>query len=229
VNGPPQFLGIFFVLIVNCQKQLWRLDLQPTPRLVKIGEETGLVGPRGPRWENSFGYCVLPDGTLWATLGEGYASPSVLRRSPDGRYRIAIFNGSVRANTGLLGESINGASGSTRAPQPSPPINVSALSPTRSGTVLGAGQTGLYEIGTDKIEQILAFDVMERDKHDQFHWGWHPSDIVAFDEGKYLFSGAFGGMYLLARDGAAQRTGNLLGSITKLAFLSHGEFITCVI
>lgn len=90
------------------EKRLWFLALQNPRRLTSVDEDTGLVGPSGPRWENSFSYCVTHDGTLWATFGEGFEKKSLLCRRPDGTYGIATINDDVQFKGGLLGEDIDG-------------------------------------------------------------------------------------------------------------------------
>lgn len=202
-------------------KQLWYLELGAVPRLLRVWEETGVVGPSGPRWENSFSYCVLADRTLWVTFGEGSDAKSLVRRTPDGRYGIAVFNNDVEVRGNLLGEpedpsapSAVTASGGWKQVASSEPsadsagISMSAIAAQSEDQLIGVGDAGLYRIGERRIQRLLRF----KDTHQKiptkerrlYHWSWDPSDILFLNNESYLIGGTFGGVYLLRRQKDSQ-------------------------
>ena len=65
----------------NYSKRLWWLTMGEHLHLSVLDYDVGVVGPMGPRWENSFSYCVTNSGDLWACVGEGSNRKSLLRRS----------------------------------------------------------------------------------------------------------------------------------------------------
>lgn len=86
------------------EKRLWWLELSREPRMISLDQDVGVVGPSGPRWENSFSYCVTDNGDIWATLGEGYSKKSLIKRSANGEYRLAVMNNSVLFDGTFFGE-----------------------------------------------------------------------------------------------------------------------------
>lgn len=176
------------------EKRLWWLELTHRPKLVSLDQDIGVVGPSGPRWENSFSYCFTPTGDLWVTLGEGYAKKSLVKRSAIGKYGVALAHNSVLFDGTLLGKK-----GSDDE------MSVSAVSMRKDGTVLAAGDQGLYTIQGRVIRQLLAFENTKQkipinDGKNVYHWHWDPSDIIELDDENYIVSGAFGGIYLVNRD-----------------------------
>jgi hypothetical protein len=201
------------------EKQLWFLELSAVPRLVPVWDDTGLVGPSGPRWENTFGYCVLDDGTLWATFGEGGTqSKSLLRRGPTGEYRIAVFNNSVNLHGDLLGRSDNtgpdlvttsGSGWKQSRSQDSNPkgadLSISGIAAKSADELVAVADTGLFTIHGNKIKKLLTFRNAQQRvplKQGLLHWNWDPTDILFLTENSYLISGSFGGIYLLRQDQA---------------------------
>ncbi len=199
------------------EKQLWYLELGAVPRLVTVWQDTGLVGPSGPRWENTFGYCVLSDGTLWATFGEGFNPKSVLRRQPDGEYRIAVFNNEVTLKGDLLGRAdddgptvvASSGSGWKELPTQKPDakganLSLSGIAAKSDDDLIAVGDTGLFEIRGKQIRKLMTF----RNTHQEIpmknghlsHWDWNPTDILFLADNAYLISGSFGGIYLVRQD-----------------------------
>jgi hypothetical protein len=198
------------------EKQLWYLELGTIPRLVTVWQDTGLVGPSGPRWENTFGYCVLSDGTLWVTFGEGSVAKSLVRRQPNGDYRIAVFNDEVVLRGDLLGRSdengprIATTSGSgskemaaQRPDAKSAGLSISGLAARSDEDLVAVGDRGLFEIRGNQIRRLVGF----RNTHQRvpiesglLHWGWDPTDILFLPDNAYLISGSFGGIYLVRQD-----------------------------
>jgi len=199
------------------EKGLWFLELGAVPRLVTVWRDTNLVGPSGPRWENTFGYCVLSDGTLWATFGEGFHPKSVLRRQPNGEYRIAVFNNEVTLQGDLLGRSddngptmvASSGSGWKEMPTQKPnakgaDLSISGIAAKSGDDLIAVGDTGLFEIHGNQIRKLVAF----RNTHQKIpmknghfgHWDWSPTDILFLRDDSYLISASFGGVYLLRQD-----------------------------
>jgi hypothetical protein len=173
-------------------KRLWWLDLE-NATLVSLDRDCRLVGSYGPRWENTSSYALTADGQLWAAVGGGVSAYSLLRRSPDGGYRVALMNGEPAFDGELLSGSESGR------------IHVSAVSITDTGSVLAAGDTGLYRIGAERVETLVTFSNAKQDipwgETSVYHWGWEPSDVLDLGGGRYLISGMYGGIYVLERNG----------------------------
>ena len=176
------------------QKRLWWLKLSQKPRLISLDQDVGVVGPGGPRWENSFSYCVTDGGDIWATLGEGYSKKSLIKRSANGEYRLAVMNNNLLFDGTIFGD--NGKDDG---------LSISAVSIGKSGSLLAAGDRGLYEIQGTRITQLLAFEnttqeIPINDGKNVYHWSWDPSNILELGLGKYLITGTFGGIYLIERN-----------------------------
>jgi len=176
------------------QKRLWWLELTGKSRLISLDQDVGVVGPSGPRWENSFSYCTTPGGDIWATLGEGHTKKSLIKRSANGKYEIAIINNSVHFDKSLWGKEGRDDG-----------LSVSAVAISNDATLLAAGDHGLYRIEGKRITQILVFEnttqqILINDGKNVHHWSWNPSDILELSQDNYIISGAFGGIYLIERD-----------------------------
>jgi hypothetical protein len=179
-------------------KRLWWLTLGEQPTLTALDHDTGLVGPEGPRWENSFSCCVTENGDLWACVGEGYAQKSLLRRSREGSYSIAIVNNSVQFTGALLG--------SRGADQG---LSVSAVTALSDDTLLLAGETGLYRLKGNELVQDLAFaNTREQISPEKgiygSRWHWDASNVLVLDDKAYFISATFGGVYLLSKGSDGQ-------------------------
>jgi len=195
---PPQLIADYLYLrdegSGENNKKLWWLRIGSTPRLFSLDDDVGVVGSSGPRWENSFCFGVSQSGDLWACVGEGYARKSVLRRSKDGAYSIAIMNNSVRFTPDLFGSE-----------ETDQGISVSAVLGLEDDSVLLVGDAGLYRLKGKVLNQELAFTntrqkISTNEGKNVYHWGWDPSKMVVLGNESYFISGAFGGVYLLQKD-----------------------------
>jgi len=161
---------------------------------VSLDDDVGVVGSNGPRWENSFSYAVSQSGDLWTSVGEGYARKSVLRRSKDGVYSIAIMNNSLSFTPELFG--------SEKTDQG---ISVSAVSFLDDDSLLLVGDTGLYRLEGRVLSQELAFrntdqEISVNEGKNIYNWRWKPSKILTLGVDSYFISGAFGGVYILHKN-----------------------------
>ncbi len=168
-------------------KRLSWLDLTHKPRLVSLVDDVGIVGSYGPRWENSFSYVVTRQNVLWATLGEGYAQKSLIRRSSNGKYALAVINNRLRFDGNLLGNDSNDEG-----------LETSAVALDTRGRLIAGGDRGLYVIDGKLIRQFVSFDMPTSD--DECSCRLDLSEILDLGGGRYLLCGAFGGIYVLERD-----------------------------
>ena len=170
------------------EKRLWWLELTKPHRLISIDDDVGLVGPDGPRWENSYSYCVTPQGSLWAAVGSDVSGESLVKRSVDGNYEIAVMNANLQFDGELLGSDDK-----TDLP-------VSAVSLGLNDALLLAGNRGIYTLRERCVQQVVAFEnVRGGPVGPNLPWHGLPSDILQLDENRYLISGVFGGIYLIER------------------------------
>jgi hypothetical protein len=181
-------------------KQLWWLGIGGKPKLASLDQDVGVVSSEGPRWENSFSYAVTPIGDVWACVGEGFAPKSLLRRSNNGTYSIAIMNNSVEFSPDLLGSDETDQS-----------ISVSAVSVRSDGSILLAGDSGLYRLNGTQLKQELAFENTSQEipidgGKNVYHWSWNPSHIIELKPNSYFITADFGGIYLLSKDGSGKWT-----------------------
>lgn len=195
---PPQLYGgkLFFRDEGHWEngKRLWWLPLSGTKQLTSLDQDVGVVGPNGPRWENSFSYSVSRHGDMWATVGEGSNRKSLLRKDKDGNYSIAILNNSIQFTPDLFGskESDQG-------------LSVSAVTLLQDDSVLLVGDRGLYRIKDHLLVQDLSFTnthqkIPVNNGKNVYHWSWDPSKILILEKDSYLISGAFGGVYMLNKN-----------------------------
>ena len=130
------------------------------------------------------------DGDLWATVGEGISRISLLHRSKDGKYSIAILNNSVQFTHDLFGSDQG--------------LSVSAVNALQDGTILLVGDRGVYRINQKNLVQELSFEnthqeIPVKNGKYTYDWIWEPSKILMIDETSYFITGAFGGVYLLSK------------------------------
>jgi hypothetical protein len=170
-------------------KQLWWLELEPTPRLVLFTEDTELVGANGPRWENATSYCVTKDKALWITLGESNAPSALVRRSIDGSYAIAVINDGLAFDGDLMGGEATGDD-----------LPITAVALDAHGELIALGDRGLYAIEGRRIRELIAFDVPLDEEYHKHRWAGDLNNLLDMGGGRYVLSGAFGGIYLLERD-----------------------------
>ena len=199
---PPQRHGNMVFLrdegIDEIRKRLWWLTLGEEADLSALDHDVGLVGPSGPAWYDSSSYCVMSNGDLWACIGKGFAS-SLLRRSKDGRYSIAIMNGFVEFTGDLLGVK--------RRDQD---LLVSAVTVLPDDTLLLGGSTGLYRLRGDELVQKLAFAFEETSDNTgtiRPRREWNPTDVLMLNDGSYCIDGGYRrGVYWIRQDDNGQWT-----------------------
>jgi hypothetical protein len=166
-------------------KSLWWLQLGDSAKLVSFKDDVQIVGPMGPRWENNFDYLMTPEGTLWICAGgrEG----SLIRRNADGKYEVAIVNGSLRWS-GLQKDFFEQGDDSLR-------IFAAGLALRQGGDLLIVSPNGLYVLGGGAVRQLLAF----RATGVPFEV---PSKLFLLDDQQsYVLSDEFGcGVFLLERN-----------------------------
>lgn len=171
------------------QKRLWWLSVNADPLLTSFDQDFWLITAAGPRWENVSSYAVTSDGMLWLAVGEGYNRKSLLRRSPDGLYAIAIMNNSVDFSADFFGSE-----------QTDQGLSLSAIAPIASNTLILVGDQGLYRLHDNHLEQLLAFTQTKQEiaiEGYQLAWRWTAGNILPLSAKAYFISGTFGGMYLL--------------------------------
>ncbi|CAN5823199.1 hypothetical protein BH09VER1_BH09VER1_41460 [soil metagenome] len=172
-------------------KRLWWLALNNEPYLTSLDQDMNVIGSSGPRWENSFSHAVSPSGDLWACVGEGYAKQSLLRRTNDGKYSIAIMNNSLSFIPDFFGSKDSDQG-----------LSISGVTLLADGTLLLVGNRGLYCLDGQRLRLMVAFSQSSQDipvNHGKniYHWRWDPSDILALGPKSMFISATFGGVYLL--------------------------------
>jgi hypothetical protein len=174
-------------------RQLWWLSMGQQSHLSALDQDVGAVGEVILRRTDSSSYCVTTNDDLWTCVG----GASLLRRSQDGHYSIAILNGSVRFTENLL-DSRKSNQG----------LSISAVTALPDDTLLLAGNAGLYRLRRNELVQELAFTVENTtDRNGNvLRWGdWNPSVIFVPDEQSYVIgSGSGNGVYLLRKDNEGQ-------------------------
>jgi hypothetical protein len=173
-------------------EQLWWLSMVEHSRLSVLDQEVGSVGEVMLGRTDTSSYCVTASGDLWACVG----GASLLRRSPDGRYSIAILNGSVQFTEDLLD--------SRKTDQG---LSISAVTPLPNDNLLLAGNAGLYRLKRNELVQELAFIPEETDRNGQVsrNRDWTPNIILVLDEQSYVIGcGSGNGVHLLRKDDEGQ-------------------------
>jgi hypothetical protein len=171
-------------------KRLWWLDLSaPAKGLTSQDQDVGVVGPLGPRWENSPSHAFAPDGSMWLTVGNGRNGWSLLKRERSGDYRAAVVHGRLAYSGHLLDDEGR-----------KQPIRISAVAVDAAGHLIAAGSSGLYRLVSNRLEALVAFRNTEqeiRDPDGVGQWDWEPSDVLELESGRFLIAGLWGGIYLL--------------------------------
>jgi hypothetical protein len=166
-------------------KRLWWLEHEATPRLVRFTDDTQLVGPTGPRWENAASYSVARDGSLWIALGEPGTSSSLVRRSEDGAYAIATINGRFEFDGELMG-----------AEPAQDDLSITGVALDAAGALIAVGDRGLYAIEGRRLRELIAFD-LPRNNDGADESISDLNNLLDLSGGRYVLSSAFGGMYIL--------------------------------
>lgn len=171
------------------RRRLWWLTMGEKLHLSVLDRDLGLVLPDGTTWPDASSYCVTSSGDLWVCVGQG---TSLLRRSRDGSYSIAIMDKSVRFEEDL--------SGSGKTDQG---LSVSAVATLPDDTLLLVGRTGLHRLRDNELVQELAFapeETVDRRGRAVRRLNWHPHNVLLLDDGSYFIStGFWEGVYWLGR------------------------------
>lgn len=178
-------------------KRLWWLTLGEQLHLYALDHNVGVVGESGPRWENSPSYCITRSGDLWACVG-GPNVASLLRRSKEGRYSIAIMNNSLQFTGNLLGSEKTDQS-----------LSVSGVATLSDDTLLLVGNTGLYRLKGDELVQELAFAFGQTTDSAGVarRANWNPNTILVLDRQSYVIGcDSEDGVYLLRQGDNGQWT-----------------------
>jgi len=190
---PPRLVGnrIYFRDEGNGEndKSLWCLELGDSARLTTFDMDIRVGENAGPRWENNPDYLTTPDGGLWVTCGE-YGG-SLIRRDPDGEYKVAIVNGCLRWS-GRQSDIFEPGDDSLH-------IFATGLARRSDGSLLLICPNGLYELRNDSIKQLIAFSITTYPFD-------HPSKLfILNDDRSFFVSDEFGyGIFILAQDRAGK-------------------------
>lgn len=168
-------------------KWLGWLSSERLSKPLTFDEDTNLVDRMGPRWENVWSHAFTTSGDMWISSGGNVGPVSVLRRIAE-KYRVAIFNQSLKAGSDLLEYS-----------GPGPEIKVTALEMQPDGTLLGVGEDGAYSIDGDSIAK--RFEFLDRPLD------WTPTTLLTFAKDHILVGGHFGDICLLKKNSS----GNWIG------------------
>ena len=192
---PPRLVGdtLYLREEERTNDMLWFLKTGKNSKLVSLVDDVGVVGRDGPRWEDASSYAATEAGELWVCVGGGIQRTSLLHKSKDGAYSIALMNNSLNFTPNLFGceETDQG-------------LSVSAVTLLQDGTVLLVGDSGLYHLKGKTLIRKVAFTNM-RQKIPMgigsvYHWAWEPSDVLVLGEDSYFISGMYGGIYLLQKN-----------------------------
>jgi hypothetical protein len=169
------------------RRRLWWLTMGEDLHLSAFDRDLGLVLPDGTTWLDASSYGMTSSGDLWVCVGQG---TSLLRRSRDGSYSIAIMEKSVRFEENL--------SGSGKTDQG---LSVSAVTALPDDTLLLVGRTGLYRLKDNELVQELAFapeETVDSRGRAVRRLNWHPHNVLLLDDGSYFIStGFWEGVYWL--------------------------------
>jgi hypothetical protein len=102
-------------------------------------------------WDEVSSYCVTQNGDLWACVGTKFLGRTLLRRSKEGRYSIAVLYGSVQFREDPFGRQDTDQA-----------VSISAVTALPDDTLLLAGRTGLYRLKGNELVQELAFTTQEQ-------------------------------------------------------------------
>lgn len=148
-----------------------------------LHKDTGLVGPRGPRWENVSSFSSRGD-TLWAAAGT-----ALLRWSKAEGYRIALINGSTTFDGNILG-SLYDEKLADRTP-------VQGIEIADDDSVNLIGPHGLYRLKGNTLKVRVRF---KNTNQKAMHFNLTPSTLLTVGENAYFVGSTFDGIYLLTKD-----------------------------
>lgn len=168
-------------------RHLWWLTMGEGAHLSLLERDAGVLRGGGPQWHNVHSYCVTGRGDLWACVGSGHRMNCLFRRSTDGRYSVAVLNGSVLAAEDPL-----------RSDQAERYIHVSGVTALPDDTLLLVGVTGLYRLKGNELVQELAFAPPDGADDPTTYNPWEPNGVLALDDRSYLVSSSgWDGVYWL--------------------------------
>lgn len=157
-------------------------------KLTYFDEDVSLAGSEGPRWEHVNMYSRDLNGNLWISTGEN--ASSLLKKSSEGKYEIAIFNNSTRFSGELFVE------------QPGNVPSSSFVIDDHGGITL-CGSQGIAKLSGLKITPLVVFanTVQEVPVDGQvYHHDWQPTCLYDLGDQRFLLGSAFGGFFYLARN-----------------------------
>lgn len=177
--------------LLETHKRLWWLTLGEQWNLRALDRDVGMLAAWGPYWGEVLSYSITSSGDLWACVG-GWNAASLVRRSKDGSYAIAILKGRLRFSEDLP---------DTR--QTDQRLSVSAVTALPDDTLLLAGRSGLYRLKGNELVQELAFAACKTpNRLGTFdnRGDWTPSHVLMLDNQSYVISTAlWDGLYLLRK------------------------------
>jgi hypothetical protein len=191
---PPQRRGdtVFLREVGSCEshKRLWWLTMGEQLHLGVLDHDVGALHAWGPYWGEVLSYCITNSGDLWACVG-AWNSASLIRRSKDGSYAIAILKGRLRFPEDLPNSS-----------ETDQRLSLSAVTALPDGTLLLAGRSGLYRLKGNELIQELAFAAHEAPNRLGTFDGrdWTPSHVLMLDDESYVIGTTmWDGVYLLRK------------------------------
>jgi hypothetical protein len=211
---PPQRYGnmVFVqdISILDHHKPLRWLNMDEPFYLHTLHQDVGVLDAWGPYWGEVLSYCITNSGDLWACVG-GWNATSLVRRSRDGSYAIAVLKGRLQFPEDLPDSS--------RTDQR---LSISAVTPLSDDTLLLAGRSGLYRLKGNELVQELAFDAHEApnrlgrcDDRD-----WTPSHVLMLDDGSYVIGTTlWDGVYLLRKGKDGRWNGSRLDADSSDSFV----------
>lgn len=166
-------------------RHLWWLTMGEGAHLSLLDRDAAALRGGGPRWSNVLSYAVTSRADLWACVGSGHRTNCLFRRSTDGRYSIAVLNGSVRFREDP-----------PRSDQAERYIHVSGVTVLPDDTLLLVGVTGLYRLKGNELVQELTFAPPDGADDPTTYNPWEPNGVLAFDDRSYLItSSGWDGVY----------------------------------
>jgi hypothetical protein len=201
---PPELHGNLLLLCDQGQggmeyRRLRWLHIGDEQNLTSLVQDINVVEKYGPRWENTRSYAMTKTGDLWTCVGGKAASSptSLLKRSKNGIYSVAIMNNSVEFSSNLL----------RSPPKTDQGLSVSGITLLPNDTILLVGNSGLYKLNGSKLTKKLAFEnynqkipIKSGMKTVHLRWNWIPNKLLLINKNSYVISGETGGIHLLSRD-----------------------------
>lgn len=166
-------------------KALSWIDLSHPKGLVRFDKHVGVVGSEGPRWENVWDYVALQDGSWWISTGSDSSAQSLLRWTPSGGYRVALFNNSIKWTGGFFATPDKTSNASEYA------ATVTGLMPIRRSWIAAIGPQGLLEVQGQTLRRIIGFEGAPDN--------WTPTKMLGISQHVILMGGHWGGIFLLER------------------------------